>query len=344
MKRLFLSLMMLLPALLCACGGASLPAAEERLPAETPQQAPVAIVTVAETPVPEAAEAPTPAGPVASEETGSCETAFSIVWISDTQHYSELYPDMLRGMMTWTAENREKENIQLLVHTGDMVNRVGSDHQWEAITGAFDTLGDLPFLAVAGNHDVGTSTGNYNPFVHYIASRYPDRSAFFADGRGAYMTVGTEDCGFLFIGTGFGYSDESVEWMYDTIQAHPLYTAILCVHSYLNTNGELTDGGEILYEKIVRRCPSVRLVLCGHRDDIAFLDQASDLNGDGAPDRHVYAMLYNYQEVSSDGGGGYMRILRFDPGARTVSVKTYSPSLDQYKTGADEAFVIENAF
>ncbi len=343
MKRLGLSLLVLPLALLCACGSASLPAEQTSAPTAEPP-ASIEVLTVAETPVPTALPAPEAPEATDGDDAGSCTQKFSIVWISDTQHYSELYPDMLRGMTKWAADNRESLNIQLVVHTGDMVNRVGSDRQWEAITEALDELGDLPFLALAGNHDVGTSTGNYHPFLHYVASRYPDTEAFFAGGRGAYVTLGTEDCGFLFIGTGYGYSDESVQWMYDTIQAHPLYTAVLCEHSYLNTNGSLTDGGDILFEQIVRRCPTVRLVICGHRDDIAFLDQSFDNNGDGIADRHVYAMLYNYQEVASDGGGGYLRILTFDIAARSVSVKTYSPSLDQYKTGADEGFVIENAF
>ncbi|MDO4571865.1 MAG: metallophosphoesterase [Clostridia bacterium] len=332
---------MLLITLLSACGSV-MPSAPE--PGVSPEPAETAeaprLVGLADTPAPEAAAAPSPVPDVSAEE----ETGFSVVWISDTQHYSELHPDMLRGMMAWAAEKRAEENIQLLVHTGDMINRPGSARQWTAATEALDALDGIPFLALAGNHDVGTQTLDYGPFLEHIASRYPDVSAFFAGGRGAFALLGTEEYGFLFIGTGYGYSDESVAWLRETIQRYPLYTAVLCVHSYLNSNGSLTDGGEILYEEVVKKCPTVRLVLCGHRDGVAFLQHDFDYNNDGLADRQVHVMLYNYQEDGTDGGGGYMRILRFDTGSRSVAVETYSPMLDAYRSGEGERFVIENAF
>jgi len=34
-------------------------------------------------------------------------------------------------------------------------------------------------------------------------------------------------------------------------------------------------------------------------------------------------------------GGGYLRLMRFDPGARKVAVRTYSPFAGRYKTEPD---------
>ena len=55
-------------------------------------------------------------------------------------------------------------------------------------------------------------------------------------------------------------------------------------------------------------------------------------------------MLYNYQEVKENGGGGYMRILTVNPKKRTVQVQTYSPYFDDWKQGENEQFAISNLF
>ncbi len=295
--------------------------------------------TVPGTPAPTPIPTYTPS-PVTDEADGT----FSIVWISDTQHYSELYPDMLLRMTEWAAANREAYNIQAVVHTGDMINRRESTRQWENISAAFDRLGDIPLLALAGNHDVGTSTLDYSYFKQYVASRYADTSDFFAGGRGAYVEIPLDYVSFLLIGTGWGYNDESVAWLNEVIARYPFHIVILCGHSYLDTNGSLTDGGDILFENVVKKNYNIRMVLCGHRDDTAFRTDTFDNNFDGVPERSVYSMLYNYQEVKENGGGGYMRILTVNPKKRTVQVQTYSPYFDDWKQGENEQFAISNLF
>ena len=311
----------------------------------TPEPA-AQVVTILEdtkgTPVPTAAPAPTP-GPT-PVSTGPQPEVFSVIWVSDTQHYSELYPEMLLSMTQWTAQQRQARNIKAFVHTGDMVNRSGSSRQWDNIAVALDALGDLPLLALAGNHDVGTTTLDYSYFLEHVASRYPHTDQLFEKGRGSWLELSMEYQSFLLIGTGWGYKEESVAWLNDVIRAHPLDIVILCAHSYLDTNGSFTDGGDILFEHVVKPNHNVKLVLSGHRDDVALRTDEMDDNGDGVIDRKVYAMLYNYQEVKANGGGGYVRILTVDPGKRTVQVETYSPYLDAYKTGEKEAFVLNDLF
>ena len=79
-------------------------------------------------------------------------------------------------------------------------------------------------------------------------------------------------------------------------------------------------------------------MLCGHCRDISFIIVQLDDDGDGNPDRTVYAILSNFQG-SKAGAGGYMRILDFRDS--DIYIYTYSPYYDscEYPKGKTEATV-----
>ena len=52
-------------------------------------------------------------------------------------------------------------------------------------------------------------------------------------------------------------------------------------------------------------------------------------------------MLANYQQFEK-GGNGFLRILTIDPKNRRISVKTYSPYINKYKTDTDQQFTFED--
>ena len=91
--------------------------------------------------------------------------------------------------------------------------------------------------------------------------------------------------------------------------------------------------------------PNVRLVLCGHYRG-AVTRQQTYTDADGTT-RTVPYLMYNYQE-DEEKGLGYLRILTFDPVARTIDVRTYSPyqNDDNYDDGQPEldAFRLAAAF
>lgn len=331
MKRTMLFCMpLLLATLLCGCGGAQ-NNAPEAAPSPTPFVESVEFameLKPAPTPVP----TPEPA-------------RFSVVWIADTQFISSLYPETLSKMLSWCASSAEQNKTKLVLHTGDIVNDFESRRQWESAGEAFALLsGKVPFLAVCGNHDVGTTTLTYTRFKNNIASLYPDPSILFDGGRGGYSIVEADGEKFLFLGTGWGYNDASVAYLDKVLKANPDCTAILVLHSYLDENGSRTDGGDIIFENVVKKNANVRMVVCGHRDGAARHTAEIDDNGDGTPDRTVHELLYNYQEERANDGGGFLRILTFTPSMGTVEVETYSPPLDEYMTDESARFSIENAF
>ena len=49
--------------------------------------------------------------------------------------------------------------------------------------------------------------------------------------------------------------------------------------------------------------------------------------------------MSDYQ-TRPNGGNGWLRIMQFSPSSNQISVKTYSPWLDQYETDADSQFAV----
>ncbi len=50
-------------------------------------------------------------------------------------------------------------------------------------------------------------------------------------------------------------------------------------------------------------------------------------------------LLSDYQEFS-DGGAGWLRILKFDPARGEIRVRTYSPWLDRYERDRNSEFAL----
>lgn len=252
---------------------------------------------------------------------------FTLAWISDTQLYSESYPDIFRSMTGWLVENKETENIQALIHTGDVVNNRKSGGQW---TNAVEAMGqlNLPYLIAAGNHDVWTPETDYVYFSeHFGTSNDPD-TVIWEQGKGQYRLISAGGMDLLILTLGYGTGDEGIAWANGILGRYPDRYAVVGFHSYMHNTGALTAIGKTFYEQLVAPNPNVRLVLCGHHHAAGKRLSEIDDDGDGAPDRTVYQLLADYQDAPK-GGGGFIRLLTFDPEARKIRVHTYSPYLEQ---------------
>lgn len=119
----------LITILLAGCG-----AEQQNSMAAADTTAPTIEQTAAPTPVPT---------PVPTPEPTPEPTPFSIVWMSDTQTMSksERLSAAIQPMFDWVVQNREAESIQLVVHTGDIVENGWNDTYWSRISPAIDSLG-----------------------------------------------------------------------------------------------------------------------------------------------------------------------------------------------------------
>ena len=361
MKKTLLSL--LLSMLLLGCKGTLLAEAPTPTPAAT--ETPTAVPTSAPTPVPTAeiiivsaapptytptaTPEPTPS-PTPSPSPTPEPTPFTMVWMSDTQVLSRYYPEVFNAMRDWILNNREKENIQFIVHSGDVVDGIGPamfENANNALVPLFETL---PGMIVSGNHDVTLSGKSWHFTQQPYAKLVHKEGQTLSENEGAnvyasYVTFRACDTDFLVFGVGFDVI--CYDWMNEVIANYPDHVVIVVVHKGLQSNCDFSKETLSLFRRVMPQWPSFRLVLCGHERGTLMRTDWFDDDQDNKPDRSVTTMMFNYQDDRKQ-GLGFMRLLRFDPIDHSIEVLTYSPWFDQwgYPKATDEEnhFTLINAW
>ena len=293
---------------------------------------------------------------------------FQLVLLPDTQIYVEKFPEIFKAQTEWIAENAD--SIAFVLHQGDITNR-NIDEQWQNAVEALEILdGKVPFTFVPGNHDIGdlgkADTRNSELFNKYM----PYEKYSKADGFGGAFERGKMDntwhtfkaggMKWLILSLEFGPGNKVLDWAGEVIEQHPSHKVIINTHAYMysdNTRmslerehswvpqkyglGKLTgedavNDGEMMWEKLVSQYPNIMMVVSGH----VLHSGVGTLVSTGKNGNKVYQMLANYQ-VGVKGGNGFLRIVSIDPAKQKISVKTYSPYVDQFNTDPDHQFEFE---
>ena len=273
---------------------------------------------------------------------------FTFAVESDTQYYNEDRSNQGGGdpnpigkyqyqldIHDWLLANRSRMNIQYLFHDGDIIDDVDLVGEWDNADKAYAYLdrAGFPYGVLAGNHDVGHLRGDYTEYWKYFgASRYENNPWYggsYQNNRAHYDLITVDGIDFLMMYVGWGVGDEEIEWMNEVLAKYPERVAILNFHEYLLATGGLGEEPKRVYDEVISVNPNVRMVLSGHYHNAKTVTYDFDDNKDGQTDRKVYAMLFDYQGLS-EGGKGYMRLMHFDCKNGTVTVRTYSPSLNDY--------------
>jgi len=312
---------------------------------------------------------PLPSGVTATQAHPSARAPeFSIVALPDTQYYAAAHPEILRAQVKWIAAEQAARRITAVVHEGDIVDD-DQPEQWLRASESLRLLdGVVPCILGTGNHDYARS-GKFLTRASLIDRYFSDPPAapglvtrgLFEPGHveNSSQVIDTPGGAWLILSLEFGPRDAVLAWAGGVLRAHEDLPAILVTHAYLRADnarhdhavetagwnphrylddrapGAVNDGEEI-WRKLVVDNPSILFVLCGHElgDGVARL---TSLRPDGT---RVHQILANYQ-MGPLGGGGYLRVMRFQPQRRQVEVRTYSPFLDRFKTDADNAFVLD---
>lgn len=259
---------------------------------------------------------------------------YTLAWISDPQHYSAKFPETYYAMTEFLAENRERINIKYIIHTGDLVNNKDIDEEWQRAIKAQEAISGIPNGVLAGNHDVGNSDEDYSVFSkHFGADRYSSSTWYggtYKDNRGHYDLIDVGDTAYIFVYMGYAPDDDCIKWLNKVFALYPDRIGVLCLHDYFKTDGELSETGEVIYKKVVKKNPNLYMVLCGHRYRIDSRDSSFDDDGDGTPDRVVHEVICNYQTAGAEGGDGYMRFMKVDEKNGVIRMYSYSPTKDDY--------------
>ncbi|HAZ04639.1 MAG: metallophosphatase [Bacteroidetes bacterium GWF2_42_66] len=305
--------------------------------------------------------------------TSSKEKSFKIVLLPDTQHYSESYPEIFYAQAQWIAEN--PDSIAFVLHQGDITNH-NTSKEWEVASGAMSLLdGKVPYVVCIGNHDYGTNGANdirntepFNTWFPY--EKYSKTAGFggaFEEGKmdNVWYTFKAGGINWLILSLEFGPRNKILDWASEVVKNHPSHKVIINTHAYMYsddtrmseerghhwlpmlskmnigaTGSEAVNNGEQMWKKFVSQYPNILMVVSGHVLD----DGVGTLVSEGKHGNKVYQMLANYQKYvngSVNGGNGFFRILTVNPGKRRISVRTYSPYLNEYITDPSQQFEFE---
>jgi len=275
--------------------------------------------------------------PLNAADTPRSEYDFTLAWESDTQYYNA-NPDFYKhqeAIHKYLLTQRDATNLQYLTHTGDIVDNSTIDEQWTRADAAYRELDEagLPYGVLAGNHDVDQMSNDYTAYSQWFGEkRYADNPWYggsHLDNRGHYDLITAGGIDFIQVYMGWAPGDAEIAWMNETLAQYPERKAILNLHEYMLTTGGLGPVPQRIYDEVVATNPNVMMVMSGHYHDAFTRYDEFDDNADGVADRTVAQMLFDYQGLA-EGGLGFLRLLQFDNVGAEVTVRTYSPSLDQY--------------
>jgi hypothetical protein len=288
---------------------------------------------------------------------------FTIVALPDTQNYSRYSPEIFRAQTQWIADHVHDQNIKLVLGLGDIVDDGADLQQWQNADGAVRNLdGHVPYFMAIGNHDYASSkpaartagAAGFNQF--FGPSRYADASWYGGNYQGSnenfygVVTINGQD--FLILVLEYAPRDSALAWADGILKANQDKEAIIVTHSFTfmdNTRISRCDAnsaasfgvgqdndGEDMWWKLVRKYPNVRMVLSGHVNTGDGTGHRVDLGANG---NLVNQMLSDFQS-EPQGGGGYLRILKISPSLNQISVTTYSPYLNSFKTDDHNQFTV----
>jgi parallel beta-helix repeat protein len=269
-------------------------------------------------------------------------TPFRIVVLPDTQGYTRYLPEIFDKQTQWIVDNKDAQNIAFVVQLGDLVDEPLNITQWQCANHSLSKLdGIVPYSVLPGNHDQKDS--NFSLFNQFFGASRFDQNSWYsgtynassnADNYEVFTAGGTQ---YLMLNLEYNPNDDVLYWANGVIDAHPDCKVIVSTHDYLMgflRQGQRSDTGERIWNTLVKpHADQVMLVLCGHAG-------GEDSIVDNVDGHIVYQMLTDYANDTFT-QKGWMRILEFNPDQNSVSVKTYSPLLNQYKTGAKSEFTLD---
>src|SRR6185437_4928011 len=284
---------------------------------------------------------------------------FTIIVLPDTQNEAQFFPSVLDSQTSWIVNNQKALNIQMVLGVGDIVND-GADPAQQANADAAVRLLDnagVPYMLAIGNHDYDGAnpkasrsvTGFNQTFGPARYSTYGYYQGMFPAGSNEnfYGVVTINGQQYLFLMLEYRPRSTALDWADSILNNNPGMQAIVVTHSYLTSAGKREDlcdtqdmplpanaDGVGMWARL-RKHANVIMVLNGHYTN-GNSSHRTDLGDNGNLVNQVFT---NFQ-TQANGGDGWLRIFTFHPASNTVSVQTYSPFLNQFKTDAADQFTL----
>lgn len=268
------------------------------------------------------------------------EGDYSFVVLPDTQFLAEAFPEKYEKLTQWIVDNKEKYNIEAVMHLGDITN-VNTTAQWTNAQNAMNILDDeVAYIPMTGNHDNVTSFNKYFSYEKFSQKDYFGGAMEEGRTENAYYFIEAGGRRYMIVALTFAPSDKVVEWANEVIDAEvakdPDLNVIVNTHAYMNWDGDFlaeddwdhaskyvsgANNGDDIYNKIVKNHSNVILCMGGH---IGFPDLA--VRTDEQTDGHeVVSMLCDSQGMDYPNGGlGMAMVLTFHEDSDEVNVNWIS--------------------
>jgi hypothetical protein len=292
--------------------------------------------------LPTEAQASTPAS------TSTTVGNFSVIWITDTQYLSQIYPTYFDALCRWVVNNAATYNVKMVIHTGDMVDSEDNQTQWANANHSMSILLDagIPYCWNAGNHDY-TATywiGNqYNAFNPAVLAEKPYWVGDEFNGQNTAIYVNVSSWDLLVVNLENLANNTALEWATSVLDAYPDSHAIVATHAYLNDQGKYTyikseqnsSWASNLNDTVLETHPSVFLTLNGH---------FNTNNGRRTQVGDRDELMFNRQDQDGSLGGATLRILTFDTANNTIDVKTFVLYANSFLTDSNDQFILSTPF
>ncbi len=291
-----------------------------------------------------------------NEQFVPCETlnSFTIIELPSS-HQNQ---DILAYQMKWIAENANKMNTVLVIHTGDVVQK-NTEQEWMRVDEALRQLeGVVPYLVAAGNHESFVKEGKHRGhrdttmFNKYIAvSRFSDKpwygGHFESGSENMFFLLNIQGVKFLFLSIEFAPRGKVLDWANKVVSEHKDCRTIVVTHSYIYSgesriNFKLnplkydqnnTDRDE-MWERFVSKHRNIFLVLSAHY----FAVRRETSIGDNGNRVHQVMASYLDDEHKLQ---GWLRVIRFLPEQGSIHFRTYSPVLNKSLTDEENQFELK---
>ncbi len=283
----------------------------------------------------------------------------TFVFIPDTQNFTQSQGTSgLNNIVNWILENKDSENIIGVMGLGDITNN-NSTSQWNAAADAFNNLmGQVPYVFVAGNHDMANTTtdgeGNVIRNTNGLNTAFPFDTwepyidGYFEEGKIDNMYVLTEDAAgqkYMMLGLEFQPRDTVLEWANRVVAEHPDHKVIVSTHGYQQYShesknqyhisgdeyasvcGDDSNTGSEIWDKFVRKHANIQAVFCGHvyQEDIHVTTSIGD-NGNT-----VVEVISNAQTTDVlMRMSGTITIVRVSEDGTKANVNQYAAHHDHY--------------
>ncbi|WFB50409.1 metallophosphoesterase [Vibrio coralliilyticus] len=288
-----------------------------------------------------------------------------IAILPDTQYLTFNYPEIYEKQTRWLEENVDNEDIQFVIHVGDIVQKGQNDWEWEHANDAMAILDNasIPYSTTLGNHDVDKSASSWelvnalNYLKHYGPERFENMPNFIGsseNGLSVAFKYQLEEQEIIVLNMVIDPTEEDLDWGRSILRKYPDTPTILVTHRLVGENGDigftnnvfsgfLTNDPIQMWDKFISKEDQIFLTINGHSSP-APTNGAYNIvrtNDSGLPVNQVlvdYQNLYEDEETCSEiypencgekSGKGYLRILDIDFDNNTISHRSYSPHIDE---------------